>query len=165
MGPYCRQKHGYKAPDGAADWQTVRAFLYPHVEALNLPEGWDTDVRRLANILVHRIAVEQDGELAVACCNALRALGFLKLGTRVATRMAKIRVWEEVGCVVLKAPYSEALFSIPGRRWDGEREVTTVRVGTSLMETKRTVLGALARAFPGALVDGPKGLFILPRAA
>lgn len=163
MGPYCRQKHGYKKPDGDADWSVVRMFLAPHLPTLGLPDGWDTDVRRLANVLVHRIAVEQDGALAIACCNALRALGFVKLGGRVAARMAKIRVWEEAGEVVLKAPYSEELFSLPGRRYDKAREVTCVRVKDSVPTTKRAVLGALTRAFPGALVDGPRGLFVLPR--
>lgn len=165
MGRSCRKRHGYKSADASPDWTAVQAFLGPHRSALALPERWDGDVRRLANVLVHRIAVEQDGTMAVACCDALRALGFRKLGNRVAARMSKIRIWEEPGEVVLRAPFSDGLFGIPGRRWDKENEVTRVKVHANVTATKRLVLAALTRAFPGALVDGPKGLFVLPTPA
>jgi len=163
MGPSCRKRHGYGAAEAAPDWTLVQKHIGRHVDALNLPAGWDTDVRRLANVLVHRIAVEQDGALVLACVDGLRALGFSTLGARCAERLAKIRVRVEGTEIILKAPYATELFSIPGRRFDKATGTTRITVRTSMEGTKRTVLAALARAFPGAAADGPKGLFVLPK--
>lgn len=163
MGPDCRKRHGFAKPDGSPDWSLVQRFIGRHVEALGLPAGWDTDVRRLANVLVHRIATEQDGELAMACVDALRALGFATLGARCAERMATIQIREEQMEIVLKAPYSQAIFTIPGRRYDRDAKVTRVSVRSSMEGAKRAILTALSRDFPGAVVDGPKGLFVLPK--
>lgn len=166
IGPECRRRHGWKRAESEPAWETVRAELADHLEALALPAGWDADQRRAANVLVHRIACEQDGGRAIACVNALRALGFEKLAARVAERLAKIEVWTEAGEkeLVIKAPYSQALFSVPGRRFDREQRVTRVTVRASLDGAKQAVLDALARDFPGAAVRGPNGLFLLDRA-
>ena len=50
-----------------------------------------------------------------------------------------------------------------GRRFDKATGTTRITVRASMDGAKRTVLAALARAFPGAVVDGPKGLFVLPK--
>jgi hypothetical protein len=163
VGPECRKRHGYTTANAAPDWTAVQSCIGRHVDALNLPADWDTDVRRLANILVHRIAVEQDGALALACVDGLRALGFSTLGTRCAERLAKIRLRIEGMEITLKAPYASEILAIPGRRFDREEKVTRITVRRSMEGAKRTVLDALTRAFPGAAVDGPEGLFLLPK--
>lgn len=164
VGPECRRRHGYKRAESAPAWDLVRELLAAHLETLAMPAGWDQDQRRAANVLVHRIACEQDGELVLACVNALRALGFEKLADRMADRLAKITLRIEGSEIVIKAPYSEALFAIPGRRYDRAEGVTRVAVRSSLEGAKAAVEDALTRGFPGAVVRGPKGLFALDRA-
>lgn len=161
LGPDCREKHGYAAPDVSGEWEAVRALLAPHLAALALPEGWDGDERRAANLLVHRIAVEQDGALAIACSNAVRALGYRRLAERVARRMARIQLWEEGGSLFVRAPASDGLRRIPWSSWAEDAKALRVEVRGTL--TKLTVLEVLKLAYPGQLVSGPKGLFVLPR--
>lgn len=163
MGEWCRARHGYKAADVAPAWEAVRSAVAPHVVALAMPAGWDEDARRAANVLVHRIASEHDGERALACTNALHALGFHKLAKRVAVRLAKIEVWEEEQDIVVRAPFSEDLMRVPGRRWIEAEKVTRFTVRRSFDGMRRMVLDALARSFPGAAVLGMDGLFVLPR--
>lgn len=171
MGPLCRKKHGYATPEGTADLTAALAAIGPHMTALALPVDATSDARRLANLLVHRIAVLQDGEVAAACVDGIRALGFETLGDRCAKRMTKIVVRveddEKTGdtTIVVKAPYSDggALRSLPGRRWDGATKTTRIRVYRSMEGAKTALLAALAADFPGAWVDGPTGLFLLPR--
>jgi hypothetical protein len=169
MGDTCRRKHGYAKPEGTADLTAALAAIGPHMTALALPVDATSDARRLANLLVHRIAVLQDGEVAAACVDGIRALGFETLGDRCAKRMTKIVVRveddEKTGdtTIVVKAPYSDALRSLPGRRWDPATKTTRVRVYRSMEGAKASLLAALAADFPGAWVDGPTGLFLLPR--
>ena len=172
MGPQCRKKHGYATPEGTADLSAALAAIEPHRAALALPEG-EMDARRLANVLVHRIAVLQDGVVAAACVDGIRALGFTTLGDRCAKRMTKIVVRVEENdvtsevTIVVKAPYSDggALRTLPGRRWDAATKTTRVRVYRSMEGAKQALLAALAADYPGAWVDGPAGLFLLPRVA
>ena len=161
VGPECRRRHGWKRAESAPAWDAVRAELAPHIETLAMPEGWDQDQRRAANVLVHRIACEQTGALVLACVNALRALGFEKLAARMAERLAKITLRIEGSEIIIKAPYSQALFAIPGRSFDRGEGVTRVAVRSSLDGAKAAVEDALVRGFPGAVVLGPKGLFVL----
>lgn len=164
MGPMCRETHGYAAPDLSADWNAVHTALSGHFAALNLPDDWDSSPRRAANLLVHRVAVEQEGEIAVACVNALLALGFAKLSRRIAVRLAKIVLSDEGTFFAVKAPYHEGLFVIPGRRWDPETKTHRVEAPTEIRARdglKDRIYYALADAFPGALAWGPKGLFVL----
>lgn len=163
VGPECRKRHGYATANAAPDWSAVQAFIGRHIEALALPVDWDQDVRRLANVLVHRIAVEQDGVLVLACVDALRALGFTTLGARCAERLAKIQIRTEGMEIMLKAPYATELFSIPGRSFDKATKLTRITVRSSMEGAKRMVFAVLTRAFPGAVVDGPRGLFVLPK--
>ena len=69
----------------------------------------------------------------MAACDALRALGFATLASRVSARMATVELREEetsavmaMPHLVIDAPYSEAIQAIPGRRWDGEAHVHRV---------------------------------------
>lgn len=172
MGKSCRKRHGYAAAQGEADWPAVVALVTPHLAALALPDDWQADQRRAANLLVHRVAVHQDGTAAMAACDALRALGFVTLAGRVAARMAKIELREEDTNarmsghhLVIDAPYADSILDIPGRRWDNEAHVHRVFLPTEparLKLVKACVMRALVRGFPGAVVSGPKGLFVLP---
>ena len=125
--------------------------------------GWDTDVRRLANVLVHRIAVEQDGALVSRASMGFGRSGFSTLGARCAERLAKIRIRVEGTEIILKAPYATELFSIPSGAASTRRRVTTrITVRASMDGAKRTVLAALARAFPGLWWTAPRA-FVLPK--
>lgn len=174
MGPSCRKKHGYAAAQGEANWPAVVALVTPHLTALALPDDWQGDQRRAANLLVHRVAVHQDGAAAMAACDAIRALGFTTLASRVSARMATVELREEDGGprmsgphLVIDAPYNEAILAIPGRRWDNEAHVHRVHLPAEparLKLVKACIMRALTNAFPGAVVQGPKGLFVLPLA-
>lgn len=164
MGKVCREKHGYATPDAQADWNAVHAALAPHLTDLNLPVDWDSSERRCANILVHRIAVEQNGHIAIACSNALLHVGFSKLAARVAARMAKIVLTDEGTEFTIRAPYAAEILAIPGRRWDGAAKVHRVYAPSELRArdvVKDRIYKALLAAFPGQLASGPKGIFVL----
>lgn len=169
MGPHCREKYGYDEAQGPADEAEAMAIVAPHREALELSADIEGNPRRFANVLVHRLAVLIDGEVAVACVNALRALGFSKLSRHCAARMVKISVSEEkdeAGNVVaytIKAPYSEAVRRLSLARWDRELRVTRVRIYRSAEGAQRAIEDALTRDFPGALVDFPRGVSMLDK--
>lgn len=169
MGPHCREKYGYDVAQEPADIEAAMEIVAPHRDALELPADVVGDERRFANVLVHRLAVLIDGDLAVACVNAIRALGFTKLSRHCAARMVKISVSEEkdeAGNVVayaIKAPYSEAVRRLSSARWDRELRVTRVRIYRSAEGAQRAIEDALTRDFPGALVDFPRGVSMLDK--
>ncbi len=123
IGPDCAKKHGFSKAQGEPNWLAVGVALS------ELPEGSveqklieTADARKLANLLVHRIACDQAGPAVNAYTNAIHAAGFVKLAERIAKRVAPIAV-EVVGSyLMVKAPYSEsaviAFRAIPGKSWD-----------------------------------------------
>ena len=169
MGPHCREKYGYDVAQEPADIEAAMEIVAPHRDALELPADVAWDELRFANVLVHRLAVLIDGDLAVACVNAIRALGFTKLSRHCAARMVKIRVCEEkdeagnVTAYTIKAPYSEAVRRISSAQWDRELGVTRVRIYRSAAGVQRAIEDALTQAFPGALVDFPRGISMLDK--
>jgi len=168
IGPDCRKKHGYRAAQSAPNWETFLALTDGLVAVADIVHPGETEPqrqRRLANLIVHRIAVALDRspEEALFFTDALRALGFTKLADIIVQRRAKIRI-EETGNGDLRvtAPYSEratSLFrSVPGRRWDA-----TAKENVFPSSSKRALWAALANAFPGEPAIGPKGPFCLPQ--
>ncbi|RTL26946.1 MAG: hypothetical protein EKK55_06990 [Rhodocyclaceae bacterium] len=161
VGPECRKKHGYDVASGPADWTAALHALEGALELL--PEGWEVDARRVANVLVHRIACAQQGPGVIACINALRALGYDKLAARVAKRLAKIVITEAGDTLSVKTPFDEAAVEIlrraPGRYvGKGTREIPNTAVA------KRALLALLRTAYPNAIASGPKGVFVLEAA-
>jgi hypothetical protein len=182
VGPECRKKHGYVAAQGEPNWRAVFEATDGLVPVRDLLGGDDVPVtdaalaadaawrlggletRRVANLLVHRIAVEQDGDAVIQLTNAVRALGFEKLAARVAKRLVAIVIEEGGAELEVRCPYSETFLAlsrtIPGRRWDAAAKTTRFPAAR-----KRDVWTAICRAYPGATGAGPKGLFVVPAAA
>lgn len=173
VGPECRKRHGFADAQLEPDWSAVAretdglvavAELFPHgidaAEATWRLGGLET--RRVANLLVNRIAAYQQGPHVAQLTNAVRALGFVKLAARIAHRLATVRIDEAGGEYLVRTPYTEEghyqLKSLPyaARRFD--RSARGWRV---LRHAKRELFGALRRAFPGHIASGPKGLFTL----
>jgi uncharacterized protein DUF6011 len=176
MGPHCRAKHGYKKADVEPNWDRLAALVRQTVslsetelfggspavaEATWRLGGLET--RRVANVIVHRIAVHQTGPDVLLLTEALRALGFTKLADRITSRVAAIRIepaQDEAGVLVVTTPYSEeavrVMRTVPGRRWDPKAKVNRIP------ETSRRALhAALLFVFPGWAAVGPKGLFTI----
>ena len=166
IGPVCRKKHGFAAPDAGtvADWDTALAAVerMPAAEAqrvLDVVHG-DADVRRVANVLVHLVAVHQGGPAVAHAVAALRALGFLKLADRIARHVAKIVVTVEGDTLAVASPYSDAstheFRQVPGRRFDGATKRNVFPA-----HARAAVWKALRRCYAGQMGIGPAGLFMI----
>jgi hypothetical protein len=165
IGPVCAKRHGFKRPDGDPNWELVRVAVAAAMDErpeLDLSEALRSDdARRVANLLVHRIAVFQTGAGIGRMVQALFATGFQTLAARVAERVGAIRVAAEGEELVLKAKYSpeltDALRRIPGRRWDSANKVNRCPA------TQRVALwSALKTVYPqGTFVIGTKGIATL----
>lgn len=176
IGPVCREKHGYAERQGDPDWTAAKAVLAatgveglgyvamswaPHpASSLTGAAASDGDAHKAANVLVHRIALGQEGPLVVAMTNALRHLGYAKLAERIAERLCQIRIDLEAGRYVVHTPYSEqavaAMRRVPGRRWDAERKANTFP-----KEQRVALWATLMALFPGEPARGPAGLFTI----
>ena len=190
MGPVCRKTHGFARAEHEPDWDAVLAATDGFVAMADvlgpkfapgatkgdlagmlraMETAWrlgGLETRRVANLLVHRIACEQTGEGVNAMTNALRALGFRRLGDRIASRLATIVVEEEDGTLVVKTPYNPTfvqMFAAARREigndayWDAKRKRNIIPA-----RAKRALFELLKAGFPGATLSGPKGLTTLP---
>lgn len=162
VGPDCRKKHGYAQPDVAVDALAVVSALASSLPAeVFLALSGKTEARDAANVLVHRVALEQDGPLIASYVSALHKLGFVKLAARIATRIGKITVTEEGAFYVVETPYNEGFVSavrgLQGRRFDRTRGANLV----SRNERAR-LWGILKTHFPsGTVVYGARGCLVL----
>ena len=182
MGPVCRKKHGYVTAQMEPDWREVLRLtesclpLAEVFEKLGGSPGAETQLavvscwhlgglgtRRVANLIVYRIACRQEGPDVLHLAEALRALGFTKLSERIAARLVKIRIRvssSDPRELVVVTPNTEesirTLRAVPGRRWDPVTKTSRVPI-----TSKRDLHAALVYAFPGAVGLGPKGLFSL----
>lgn len=103
MGPRCRELWGYDAPDGVTSWAHALAALgaaCPEIiySAAIAARNYQDDAtgikgaRKLANVLVKRLALVRSGVVAdsitvrIGYVQALSALGFRKLGCRIASK-------------------------------------------------------------------------------
>ncbi len=153
IGPDCRRKFGYAAPDGAVDLKALEAL---GVDTNDGEIFADRTPREMANKLVHEVACGVDRARLSKAIGMLAALGFRKLATRLGDQATKLRVEVEGDELVVRAPYDacfvEATRAIPGRRWVKETKVTRFP-----RSARRAVWGALVRCFPGGLLATPKG--------
>jgi hypothetical protein len=161
IGPICREKHGYDAPDVPARLIAAGAAITVAVGG-PLPENLRGalaagDARKVCNALVHHIAA-----LPLAAENkylmaAISACGYTKLAARLAERLDEtnvVRVTVEGDHFVVESPFSEAfnaaIRAIWGSRWDRERKVRTVPLAR-----KAELWTAVQKGFPeGTLVIG-----------
>jgi hypothetical protein len=162
IGPDCRKKHGFAAPDAEVDEAALVAALSAYSTTIGaaLDLSVELEPRVLANKIVHRIAVEQDAPSVAFLVNALRALGFAKLAARVATRLVRITITAEGSDLLVVAPYSEEALTawrgIPGRRWDKAAKATRVPA-----KCARPLWDLLRTHFRGVFATGPKGVFVI----
>lgn len=189
IGPVCWKRHGAANPEGEPIWEELAvaldalesrsaSSLHPYVlvarEAANRENQRDC-----ANALVRLIAIEQCGKDVLVYTNALDSLGYTKLASKIAKRLARVIITigeadkryqsgggsfgpsystMKIESFLVKSPYegSEGLRNVPGRQWDKTRKVNTFP-----LTSKCALFEALRRAYPGMNAVGPKGLFVL----
>lgn len=146
------------------DAQSVEAGMGPDCrKRYALPESLTEEQRTRANKLVYAIAREQVGPEVGEALSELRQLGCHTLADRLIKRLGGAYtavIVNEGDRFAVKAPYCRELVrafqSIPGRRWDKQRKLTTFPVNA-----KFQVFRALQARFLGEKCLGPKGEFVL----
>lgn len=159
IGPECRKKHGFNEADADADWPAVMAELDGILSRDEVNPSHES--RKAANVIVHRIACAQKAAPVPGLINALRALGFRKLATRIAERLCIVKIAITEDYISVVTPYSEhaveCLRRVRGRRWDRESKSNLFPIGA-----KPELWRALKLAFPGERGIGPDGIFEIP---
>lgn len=156
IGPICAEKTGYGREE--------------------LPSG----IRDEVNRLVYELAAFGRDVRAVERLGRLRELGFGELVARVEKRLESLieirtglasgeggqfaaRVWVEFPKLESREAFDALLADlrrVPGRRWDdcGDRKRNTF---PRTKEAFAAFQGVLARHFPGRVVQGLKGLYVV----
>jgi hypothetical protein len=175
IGPVCRDLHGYGEAQGAADWTSVRARLLGSDVTESEIASWNGDAHKAANVLIHRVAVEQKGANVERYVGAIEALGYTKVAERIHRRLhpprrgdahevaegparPAIEVTAEGAMLAIKSPYSAeavaAIRMVPGRRWDGSRNLIPV-------SQRAALLFALRMGYPNMEASFPEGVITL----
>jgi len=157
IGPECRKRHGYAAPEGAADWQRVR----------ELPTAWRLvgdlkgDAHAAANRIVHRAACTPHAERA-ELVEACHALGFVRLASRLAAAAGDlVTVRRDGDAYAVVAPYADGMFgdrlkaARVGARWSGSAKAWVVPTDA---RAKRALWDAICATFGGGMVASERGL-------
>jgi hypothetical protein len=147
------------------DAASVEAGLGPDCRKKYGAAEIDDDARKAANVIVHRIAVEQTGKSVLEGVAELRALGCDKLADRITKRVRPVEIVDlnNGRAFVLRARHEDfdgflaAVKRIRGRRWDGGLKGNTFPAAS-----KRAVFELLKVWFPGVTAIGPKGVFVIP---
>lgn len=173
MGPHCRAKHGFNAADFECDFIAVAATLAATLgdEAYATLIAGVSSAREAANKLVHWIACKGLCVETGPMIEALAELGFTKLAGIMRDRAAPVRIVRTETTVEIEAPFSDEFTAIvrtiPSRRWvkhvgrKGGKNVFS----TTVAGVDARVFGALRKAYPGMVANGPKGLFTIPGVA
>lgn len=159
IGPDCREKYGYDEAQGPADIAKALVLVANvAVDGCEADLGMPADPHAAANWLVHRIACEQKGPRVLSYVNAVRALGYERLASKLEGRLAKVRIEAAHGRVVVHTPYNpdciEAFRGVKGRKWEKESKAWSFPA-----EFKAAVWEILKSYFAGCVGVGPKGLF------
>jgi len=159
IGPDCRKKHGFNEADGPCDWSAVMSEVGGLFADKINPAT--TESRVAANLVVHRIAAAPTSAGIPNLINALRALGFQKLSSRIAERLCIVKIEVTADYISVVTPYSEhaveCMRLVPGRRWDRDSKSSLFPVAA-----KPALWRALKLAFPGERGIGPDGMFTIP---
>lgn len=156
LGPTCRKRHGYSEAQTAPDWDAAHEALDGHQLPTSATEWWRIDARKVANILIHRVAVLQEGVFAEAYTATICALGFRKVAEAIATNLGAVRVETAGDELLVRGPFSEA-FNHEVRRCQGQRWDPTRRARVVPSRERASLWVALKRAFPpGTLVVGAR---------
>jgi hypothetical protein len=169
VGPECRKRHGFSEAQLEPDWAAVLLETDGLVAVAEIGNvrareaAWrlgGEHTRKLANLLTHRIAVDQTGAFVTQLTRALRALGYVKMSQRIEKRLARVQIEVDGDDYVVRAPYTdaavEAMRCIPGRRWDADKKRNRIPASS-----KRALFQVLSSLYPGTTAIGPKGLFTL----
>jgi hypothetical protein len=177
IGPVCRDLHGYGEAQGPADWTAARARLLGSDVTEEEIAAWNGDAHKAANILIHRVAVEQKGGNVEKYVSAIEALGYTKVAARIDRRLhpkrrgdapadgeddapkgPAIHVTVEGAMLAVKSPYSAeavaAIRMVPGRKWEGTRNLIPVAQRAALVY-------ALRMGYPGMEASFPEGVIAL----
>lgn len=148
IGPVCRERHGFNAPDAEPD----------HAAAARALDGTGIapvpgDARSTCNRVVYRLALAAGGEagrepaVVAGAINACAALGFVRLAGVLREKLAPVSITTTGDSVTVAAPWEPewvaASHRLPGRRWDAVRKVNTFRT---------EALGGVLRHFAGRVV-------------
>jgi hypothetical protein len=138
----------------------------------HINQGISEETRKTCNVLTHEAAIAaQDGNIVRVrrAAELIRSLGLDVLADKIlarfknAERLAKVRITEENGTLVIRTPwknlrgFSDAWRAIPGRTYRNGRNVVP-------SSSKREVWELLKRYFPGVYGVGPQGAFKIPKA-
>lgn len=176
VGPDCRKMHGYDEPQVEPDWEAVYRHTDGVVSVAELLGDWaeagadaaktmwrlgGVETRRVANLLVNRIAHEQKGDAAEAMTQAVHALGYTTLAARIGARLAQVRVTVDGDDLVVVTPY-RAEASGAWRELGGRFERKPRRQRRIPAASKRALWNVLRTYFAGLQMVGPQGLTVIP---
>lgn len=134
MGPTCRERCGYA--------------------------GMAPGVRREANLIVHRIAVDRYSPDVLVRLAELRFSGLKNLAEKIEKAISPVKIEETSGKLFIEAPYIESSLGdwrrIPGRIFDRDTKRNVVP-----SERRTAVWVLLKKHYPGVQALGPKGLFVI----
>lgn len=202
VGPRCRKLHGYDVSQGPPDWSAASKALFSSVTGIlpapcghedcsevvgmyeacvatgstTFEKAWGTPdgARVIANRLARQVALEPGSQVALACVQAISALGFRKVAMAMAThRGSPLKAWFGDDIIVV-VQLDDVRFSVKSRynanfvvavnemgsqlrSWDDEHKVWVFR-----SEAKRAVWAALKASYPaGTLLVSEKGVVVL----
>lgn len=134
-------------------------------------QGISEETRKTCNVLTYEAAVAAtEGNISRVrrAAEMIRSLGLDVLADKIidrfknAERLAKVRITEENGTLVIRTPwkqvrgFADAWRAIPGRTYRNGRNVVPV-------SSKKEVWELLKRYFPGVYGTGPQGAFKIPK--
>ena len=170
VGPDCAEKHGYGDAQGEADWDRVNALLVggqAHQELFEAVAPCYGQARGAANAIVHHAALTERKRRRLHV-DLLVALGYTRLAVALeaaAGEVVRIQT-QDGGALVVKAPYNPSFTAgikaaRVGARWsDADKAWLVPRDAKAKVGLYR----ALLAAFPGVLLEGPKGPVRLTKA-
>lgn len=170
VGPDCAEKHGYGDAQGEADWDRIGDLLTNAPTSLfeAVVEQWgDRAQRNAANVIVHHAATVDRAKRRLHV-DLLVALGYTRLAVALeaaAGEVVRIQT-QDGGALVVKAPYNPSFTAgikaaRVGARWsDADKAWLVPRDAKAKVGLYR----ALLAAFPGVLLEGPKGPVRLTKA-
>ena len=139
----------------------------------HINQGISEDTRKACNVLTHEAAIAaQEGNITLVrrAAEMIRTLGLHVLADKIlerfknAERLAKIKVTETEGGLIVKTPWKQSrefaaeLRAIPGRVYKGTNKNFIPAA------SKRQVWEFIKKWFPGVYGVGPQGSFKVPKA-
>lgn len=137
----------------------------------HINQGISEETRKTCNMLTHEAAVAAtEGNITRVrrAAELIRSLGLEVLAEKIlerfknAERLAKIKITESEGMLIIKTPFkhaagfADAWRAIPGRRYRNGRNIVPVT-------QKREVWELIKRFFPDVYGVGPQGAFKVPK--